>query len=102
MRHGHGKSDSGVVPTKPPHTGHDKTIPPPPDVAGASGSTRRQPAEAVEGRRLAKGHPHQPTMRRTPRRVRMPHELERRRQAAQRDRKRRCTTLWHHVSRPET
>lgn len=63
---------------------------------------RLQPVEAVEGRRLAKGHPHQQTMLRTQRRVRMPQELERRRQAAQRDRKRRFTTLVHHVYRLET
>lgn len=102
MMHEHGKSDSRVVPTKPPNNGHDKTIPTPPDVAGEAGSTRQQPAEAVEGRRLAKGNPHQQTMLRTQRRVRMPHELERIRQAAQRDRKMRFTTLLHHVYRPET
>jgi group II intron reverse transcriptase/maturase len=56
----------------------------------------------VEGRRLAKGNPHQQTMLRTQRRVGMPHELERIRQAASRNRKMRFTALFHHVYRPAT
>jgi RNA-directed DNA polymerase len=82
--HEHGKSDRRVVPTKPPNNGHER------------------PAEAVEGRRLAKGNSHQQTMFRTQRRVRMPHELERVRQVASRDRKRRFTTLLHHVYHLDT
>jgi RNA-directed DNA polymerase len=83
---GHGKSDRRVVPTKPPNNDADQ-----PAVAGSSS------AEAVEGRRLAKGNPHQQTMLRTQRRVGMSHELERIRQAASRDRKMRFTALFHHV-----
>ena len=102
MMHEHGKSDSCVVPTKPPNNGHDKPNPGPPGVPGEQGSTHQQPAEAVEGRRLAKGNPHQHTMLRTQRRVGMPHELERIRRVAHRDRKMQFTTLFHHVYRPET
>ena len=88
---GHGKSDRRVVPTKPPNNGVD-----PAPMAGCA------PAEAVEGRRLAKGKPHQQTMLRTQRRVGMPHELERIRQAASRNRKMRFTALYHHVYRHTT
>lgn len=88
---GHGKSDRRVVPTKPPNNGAD-----PPPVAD------QRSAEVVEGRRLAKGNPHQQTMLRTQRRVGMPHELERIRQAASRNRKMRFTALFHHVYRPVT
>jgi group II intron reverse transcriptase/maturase len=56
----------------------------------------------VEGRRLAKGNPHQQTMLRTQRRVGMPHALERIRQAAGRHRKMRFTALLHHVYRLDT
>jgi retron-type reverse transcriptase len=82
--HEHGKSDRRVVPTKPPNNGHER------------------PAEGVEGRRLAKGNSHQQTMLRTQRRVRMPHELERVRQVANRDRKMQFTALLHHVYRHDT
>jgi RNA-directed DNA polymerase len=88
---GHGKSDRRVVPTKPPNNGVDSA-----PLAGCA------PAEAVEGRRLAKGNPHQHTMLRTQRRVGMPHELERIRQAASRNRKMRFTALYHHVYRHTT
>jgi RNA-directed DNA polymerase len=91
MMHGHGKSDSRVVPTKPPNND-----------PGMTPTSRWRSAEGVEGRRLAKGNPHQHTMLRTQRRVRMPHELERIRQAAHRDRKMRFTTLCHHVYRLDT
>ena len=91
MMNGRGKSDSRVVPTKPPNNGTA-----PPSQAGP------QPTEVVEGRRLAKGNRHQQTMLRTQRRVGMPHELERIRQAATRDRKMQFTTLFHHVYRPST
>ncbi len=65
--HGHGKSDRCVVPTKSPNKGHER------------------PAEAVEGRRLAKGNPSQQRMHRTQGRVRMSQELGRVRQAAKQD-----------------
>jgi RNA-directed DNA polymerase len=84
MTHKHGKSDRRVVPTKPPNK----------DVEWS--------AEAVEGRRLTKSNPHQRTMFRTQRRVRMSPELERIRQAASRDRKMRFTALFHHVYRIDT
>ena len=74
MMHEHGKSDRRVVPTKPPNNGAGRA---PQVVAGSV------PAEAVEGRRLAKSNPHQRTMFRTQRRVDMSPELERIRQAAQ-------------------
>jgi RNA-directed DNA polymerase len=91
MMHEHGKSDRRVVPTKPPNNG--AALPP---VVG------QRAAEVVEGRRLAKGNPHQRTMFRTLRRVDMSPELERIRQAAHRDRKMRFTALFHHVYRLET
>lgn len=62
MMHEHGKSDRRVVPAKPPNKG-DSELP--------QGPARTKPAEAVEGRRLAKSNPHQRTMFRTLRRVRM-------------------------------
>jgi hypothetical protein len=77
MMHEHGKSDRRIVPTRPPNKGPDES---PPGVA------RPQPAEAVEGRRLAKSNPHQRTMLRTQRRVRMSPELERIRQRAKEER----------------
>ena len=60
MMHEHGKSDRRVVPTKSPNKGAGE----PPQ-----GQARPTPAEAVEGRRLAKSNPHQRTMLRTQRRV---------------------------------
>src|SRR5688572_13529637 len=93
MMHEHGKSDRRVVPAKSPNKGQDE----PPQ-----GLARLTPAEAMEGRRLAKSNPHQRTMFRTLRRVRMSPELERIRQAAHRDRKMRFTALFHHVYRLET
>ena len=93
MMHEHGKSDRRVVPTKSPNKGADE---PPPRGACA------KPAEAMEGRRLAKSNPQQQTMFRTQRRVRMSPALARIRHAARRDRKRRFTALFHHVYRLET
>jgi RNA-directed DNA polymerase len=93
MMHEHGQSDKRVVPTKPPNEG---TGEPP------QGRARSKPAEAVEGRRLAKSNPHQRTMLRTQRRVGMPPQLERIRQAASRDRKMRFTALFRHVYRLDT
>ncbi len=65
--YGHGKSDRRVVPTKSPNKGHER------------------PAEAVEGRRLAKGNSRQRSMLRTQSRARMSQELEGVRQAAKQD-----------------
>lgn len=93
MMHEHGKSDRRVVPSKSPNKGAVEPL---------QRATRAKPAEAVEGRRLAKSNPHQQTMFRTQRRARMPHELERIRQAARRDRKMRFTALFHHVYRLAT
>ena len=93
MMHEHGKSDRRVVPTKPPNKGASESL---------QGPARAMPAEAVEGRRLAKSNPHQRTMLRTQRRVRMSPELERIRQAARRDRKMQFTALFHHVYRLAT
>jgi len=53
MMHEHGKSDRRVVPTKPPNKGASES---------RQGPAREMPAEAVEGRRLAKSHPQQRTM----------------------------------------
>ena len=93
MMYEHGKSDRRVVPTKPPNKGAEE----PPQ-----GQAPETPAEAVEGRRLAKSNPQQRTMLRTQRRVGMPPQLERIRQAASRDRKMRFTALFHHVYRLDT
>ena len=93
MMHEHGKSDRRVVPTKPPNKGAGEF---PKGLAPAT------PAEAVERRRLAKSNPQQRTMLRTQRRVGMPPQLERIRQAASRDRKMRFTALFHHVYRLDT
>ena len=93
MMHEHGKSDRRVVPTQPLHTGAGE----PPQ-----GFARPTPADAVEGRRLAKSNPHQRPMLRTQRWVRMSPDLERIRQAASQDRTRQVTALLHHVYRLET
>jgi hypothetical protein len=93
MMHEHGKSDRRVVPTKPPNKGAGEL---------PQRTARPKPAEAVEGRRLAKSNPHQRSMFRTQRRVRMSPDLERIRQAANRDRKMRFTALFHHVYCLET
>ena len=93
MIHEHGKSDRRVVPTKPPNNGVDE----PPQ-----GPARATPADAVEGRRLAKSNPSQRTMFRTQRRVRMSPDLEWIRQAARQDRQKQFTALFHHVYRLET
>ena len=79
MTNGRGKSDSSVLPEKPPNN------------AG-------QPAaEAVEGRELAKGNTPERNALRTQGRAGAPSALARVRQAAQKDRKQRFTALLHHV-----
>jgi group II intron reverse transcriptase/maturase len=79
MVNGRGKSDSPVVPPKPPN----KAVGP--------------AAEAVEGRGLAKGNSLERNATRTQSRSGAPSALERVRQAARRDSKQRFTALLHHV-----
>lgn len=79
MMNGHGKSDSPIVPGKPPNK--------------AGGPA----AEAVEGRGLAKGNLDEQNASRTPSRTDALHALERVRQAAERDKGQRFTALLHHV-----
>ena len=75
-----GKSDSLVVPRKPPN------------------KARRGAAEVVEGRGLAKGNSIEQNALRTQRRVGAHSALERVREAARRNRKQRFTSLLHHVT----
>jgi len=94
MMHGHGKSDGPVVPAKPPNNGSDHRLdrrhPVPP------------PAEGAEGRGPAKGNPpEQPTLR-TQGRDGVQRALARVRQAAKKDKKRRFTSLLHHIYNPST
>ena len=79
MMDGCGKSDSLVVPGKPPNNAEEPA------------------AEVVEGRGLAKGNLPERNVRRTQSRESTPSALERVRQAARRDRKQRFTALLHHV-----
>ena len=78
--HGGGESYSGVVPAKQPNQGE------------------RSPAEAVEGRPLAKENTEQSNQCRTPSRESGLSGLERVREAAKKDGKLRFTALLHHVS----
>jgi RNA-directed DNA polymerase len=79
---GGGKSDRPIVPRKPPN----------------KGPAARGPAEAVEGRGLAKENPLQPNQ---PIGLRATHgwqnALERIRQAARREPEAKFSALWHHV-----
>jgi group II intron reverse transcriptase/maturase len=79
MMHGHGRSDSPVVPTKFPNKAGEPA------------------AEGTEGRGLAKGNPSQHTAPRAQDRIGAPSALERVRQVAERDKQVRFTTLLHHV-----
>src|SRR5512145_2527827 len=79
MMHGHRKSDSPVVLTKPPN----KAVP--------------EATEAAEERGLAEGNLLKRNMSRTQSRHGMPSALERIRQAARRDKRQRFTALLHHV-----
>jgi group II intron reverse transcriptase/maturase len=79
MMNGRGKSDSSVVPEKPPNR------------------AARAATEAAEGRGLAKGNPPERNAPRTQSRNGAPSALERIRQAAERDRRQRFTALLHHV-----
>jgi RNA-directed DNA polymerase len=79
--HGHGKSDSSIVPTKPPNK------------AGSPA------AEVAEGRGLTKENGLQQNTRRTQgRNQRVPSALERVRQVAVRDKGERFSALLHHVT----
>lgn len=77
---GQRKSDSSVVPTKPPN------------------NARAPAAEVVEGRELAKGNVSQQNAPRTQSRISAPSALERVRQAARRDKEAKFTALLHHVT----
>ena len=79
MMHDSGKSDSRVVPKKPPN------------------EVGRPTEEVVEGRRLTKGNPRQQNAARTQGRQAAPSALERVRQVAKRDKQMRFTALLHHV-----
>ena len=79
MMPGHGKSDSPIVPTKPPNEAEPEA------------------KEVVEGRGLAKGNLLERNMHRTQSRQGMSSALERIRQAARRDKRQRFTALLHHV-----
>src|SRR5438093_9114806 len=74
-----GKSDTSVVPGKPPNRAEEPA------------------AEVVEGRGLAKGNLFQQNASRTRSRIDAPSALERVRQAAQREKQQRFTALLHHV-----
>lgn len=80
----HGKSDKPVVPRKSANK----------DRPATGGTT----AESMEGRGLAKGNSDQQNRTRTQgRSLDLQHALDRIRNAAVTDRKRRFTALWHHV-----
>jgi RNA-directed DNA polymerase len=77
MMDGYGKSDSPIVPKRPPN--------------------KASAAEVVEGRGLAKGSLPEHKAPRTQSRSCVPSAMERVRQAAIKDRKQRFTALFHHV-----
>ena len=77
----YGKSDSPIVPKRPPN--------------------KALAAEGVEGRELAKGNPSERKASRTQSRNGMPSALERVRQAAIKDRKQRFMALFQHVYQVE-
>lgn len=77
---GQRKSDSSVVPVKPPN------------------NARAPAAEVVEGRELAKGNVSQQNAPRTQSRTNAPSALDRVRQAAKRDKGVKFTALLHHVT----
>ena len=72
MMYGHGKSDSPIVPAKPPNKAEPEA------------------KEAVEGRGLAKGKTPKCNMSRTQSRMSMSSALERIRQAGMKDGSERC------------
>ena len=84
MTNGLGKSDSPVVPEKSPNNAGEPV------------------AEGMEGGGLAKGNLPQQNASRTPSRKDAPNELERVRQAAEKDKKLRFTALLHHIYNLDT
>src|SRR5216684_2539926 len=84
MTNERGKSDRPIVPRKSPN------------------KTRTPAAEGMEGRGLAKGNPSQQNASRTLSRVDALSALERVRQAAKTDKKKRFTTLLHHIYHLDT
>jgi len=76
------KSDNPIVPKISPNNG---------------GPTAGRTAEAREGRGLAKGNPKRQTRVRALNREALQNALQRVRQAAEQERNRPLTTLWHHV-----
>jgi RNA-directed DNA polymerase len=81
MKHGEGKSDRPVVPTR------------------RSNNVESSTAESVEGRGLAKGNTDEQNARRTQRReVGAPSALDRVRRRARTDRDARFTALFHHIT----
>jgi len=114
---GHGKSDSPVLPAKPPNKGglglsgndgepQTGTKGENPDTAKgepkATSEGRAPSAEVVEGRGLAKGNLPQQNVLRAQDRVGTHSALERIGEVARRDKKVRFTTLMHHVYHPDT
>lgn len=79
MMHGDGKSDTPIVPEKPPNNAAEPA------------------AEVVEGREVAKGNSDERNVLRTQSREGTLSALDRVRHAARRDRKLRFTALLHHV-----
>ena len=79
--HGHGKSDGPTVPAKSPN----------------KGSTAVHSAEEAEGRGPAKGNSIERSKFRTQGREDLSQALDRIRQAARADKRKRFTALWHHV-----
>jgi len=80
MMNDQGMSDRLIVPTKPPN------------------KAEQPAAEAVEGRRLAKGNADQQNTLRTQCRGGVPSALDRVREVARRDRKAKFTALFHHLT----
>lgn len=83
---GHRKSDRPIVPEK--HLNN--------------GSLNGQPAEGVEERGLTKKNPMTPHMYRTQGRERMQMGCDRVRKAAQRDKRLRFTSVFHHIANKDT
>jgi len=79
--HGCGKSDSSIVPKK----------------AANKSDKRLAKAEQPEERGLAKGNTHEQNSHRAQRRERLQSKLGRIRQVAERDKRAKFTSLWHHV-----
>jgi hypothetical protein len=80
------KSDTPIVPGKPPNKGNHLT------------NTGRDSAEAVEGRGVAKGNAGEATTCRTRSREQVSKGLEGIREAARRERRTKFTALLHHIT----